>query len=186
MIHCQGCGDPLPAPATTGRPRRYCSTGCRVRAHRGRSGPARATWSNDRAALYVGDARTVLATLPPGSAHAVVTSPPYLGQRAYGTAPGETGTESTVAAYLDALAEVFDHLARVLRPDGTTWVNLADRYSGTANGGPSAHRSARRDRAPVLPARVGTTDTAPRVAGCCTCPPGWRSRWATAGGSPAT
>jgi site-specific DNA-methyltransferase (cytosine-N4-specific) len=104
----------------------------------------------------------VLARLPAASVHCVVTSPPYLGQRAYGGGDGQIGTESSLRAHLDALCAVFDGLARVLRPDGTVWLNLADKYSGRGNAGASAHRSGRRDRAAVMPSRVRTTDVAPR------------------------
>lgn len=138
MIVCEGCGGPLPTPAGTGRARQFCTPPCRARAHRRRTAHHAAEYRSPAAALYVGNARRVLARLPAASVHAVVTSPPYLGQRAYGGGDGQIGTERSLRAHLDALCAVINEVARVLRPDGTVWVNLADRYSGRAAAGASA------------------------------------------------
>ena len=164
MIVCKGCGGPLPTPAGTGRARQFCTPPCRARAHRRRTAHHAAEYRSPAAALYVGNARRVLARLPAASVHAVVTSPPYLGQRAYGGGDGQIGTERSLRAHLDALCAVINEVARVLRPDGTVWVNLADRYSG--RGSPPGW-------APPTP---------PPGALYCTCPPGWGSRSASAGG----
>ena len=151
-----------PRPRAPAAPRQFCTPPCRARAHRRRTAHHAAEYRSPAAALYVGNARRVLARLPAASVHAVVTSPPYLGQRAYGGGPGQIGTEASLRAHLDALCAVFDEVVRVLRPDGTCWINLADRYSGRGNAGPSALLSGRRVRAPAQPAGVGTTDAAPR------------------------
>jgi len=160
VIVCAGCGTVLPPAAATGRPRRFCSTRCRVRAHRRRSGPPAAEWADDRAALYVGDAAEVLASMPRGSAHCLITSPPYWSARDYGGTPGQLGHEPTVGAYVSAVADVLDVAAPVLRRDATVWLVLGDAYSGTADA--SVSRSGRRDRAEVLPPRRSSTDVAPR------------------------
>ncbi|WP_285500627.1 site-specific DNA-methyltransferase [Actinokineospora sp. NBRC 105648] len=59
-----------------------------------------------------------------------MTSPPYWGQRDYNVA-GQYGKESTVDEYVDALADVFDEVARVLTDTGTVWLNLGDTYGGS-------------------------------------------------------
>jgi len=79
--------------------------------------------------ILQGDAREVLATIPEGSVHCCVTSPPYWGLRDYGT-PGQIGLEATPEAYVANMVEVFREVRRVLRDDGTLWLNLGDSYAG--------------------------------------------------------
>lgn len=62
-----------------------------------------------------------------------VTSPPYWGLRDYGVA-GQLGLEATPAEYVARLVEVFRELRRVLRDDGTFWLNIGDRYCTRPNG----------------------------------------------------
>ena len=82
------------------------------------------------ATLYYGqDARETLRTLPEASVHTVCTSPPYFGLRDYG-ADGQIGLEPTPEEFVAALVDVFREVKRVLRPDGTLWVNLGDSYAG--------------------------------------------------------
>ena len=95
-----------------------------------------------------GDCREVLKTLPDGSIHCCVTSPPYFGLRDYGVS-GQIGLEQTPDEYVAQLVAVFREVRRVLRGDGTLWLNLGDSYSG---GG----RKPRTDD-PKLPAREMTT-----------------------------
>lgn len=80
--------------------------------------------------VIVGDARRQLALLPPESIQCVVTSPPYFGHRDYsGTEdPGEIGKEPDVQTYIGRLREVLRETHRVLRQDGTMWLNLGDTY----------------------------------------------------------
>jgi DNA modification methylase len=87
----------------------------------------------DMPAVLVGDAVTVLRTLPADSVQCVVTSPPYFGLRDYGVA-GQIGLEETPEAYVARLVEVFAEAKRVLRPDGTLWLNLGDSYAGGGGG----------------------------------------------------
>jgi len=86
--------------------------------------------------LYTGDTRAVLPTLPADSVQCVVTSPPFFGLRSYLDADhadkaSEMGSEPTPDAYVDALVAVFREVRRVLRPDGTCWVELGDSYAGS-------------------------------------------------------
>ena len=77
--------------------------------------------------ILVGDVREQLRTLPDSSVHCVVTSPPYWGLRDYGVT-GQLGLEATFEAHVTAMAEVFREVRRVLRDDGTAWVNYGDSY----------------------------------------------------------
>lgn len=108
----------------------------------------------------VGDNRVVLPTLEAGSVQMCVTSPPYWGLRDYGH-DGQIGLESTPDAYVAKMVQVFREVKRVLRDDGTLWLNLGDTYAagrgGTAMpaetlaGGVSGHgdETAHRGRAQV-------------------------------------
>lgn len=83
--------------------------------------------------LYHGDALAVLRELPAESAHCCVTSPPYWGLRDYGV-NGQIGLEGTPEEYVDRLVEIFREVRRVLRDDGTLWLNLGDSYANTSAG----------------------------------------------------
>ncbi len=86
------------------------------------------------ATLILGDCRQVLPTLPDQSVHCCVTSPPYMGQRDYGH-PCQMGREATPDEFVAALVGVFREVRRVLREDGTVWLNLGDSYTGSGKGG---------------------------------------------------
>ena len=75
-----------------------------------------------------GDCIDVIRTLPDGMAQTCVTSPPYFGLRDYGHA-GQIGLEDTPDAYVARLVGVFREMRRVLRDDGTLWLNLGDSYA---------------------------------------------------------
>lgn len=83
--------------------------------------------------IIQGDCIAGMKTLEAGSVHCCVTSPPYFGLRDYGH-DGQIGLEATPEAYVARMVEVFREVRRVLRDDGTCWVNLGDSYS---NGAPS-------------------------------------------------
>lgn len=85
-------------------------------------------WTNGIVDLYQGDCREVLQSLPAQSVHCVVTSPPYWGLRDYGVGEMEIGLESTPELYVEHLVDVFREVWRVLRDDGTLWLNLGDSY----------------------------------------------------------
>ena len=96
-------------------------------------------YSDDYLALHCGDAADVLALLQADSVQTVVTSPPYYGLRDYGTGPAQLGLEDSPAEYVERLLAVFREMRRVLREDGTVWLNLGDSYySGRGNPGPNA------------------------------------------------
>jgi DNA modification methylase len=78
--------------------------------------------------ILQGDCRDVLKTLPDESVHCVVTSPPYWGLRDYGV-PGQLGLEETPVEYIGEMVEIFREVRRVLRSDGTAWVNMGDSYA---------------------------------------------------------
>lgn len=78
--------------------------------------------------ILQGDALEQLRHLPPESVHTCVTSPPYYNLRDYGAA-GQIGNEASVEEYLQSLVSVFREVRRVLRADGTLWVNMGDSYA---------------------------------------------------------
>ncbi len=80
-----------------------------------------------------GDCREVLLTLPEKSVHCCVTSPPYFGLRDYGHA-GQIGLEATPDAFVAEMVAVFREVKRVLRDDGTLWLNLGDSYAAGKTG----------------------------------------------------
>jgi DNA modification methylase len=78
--------------------------------------------------LYQGDCLEILPTLEANSIQCVVTSPPYWGLRDYGV-EGQLGLEKTPEEYVGKMVAVFREVRRVLRDDGTLWLNLGDTYS---------------------------------------------------------
>lgn len=78
--------------------------------------------------IIVGDCRETLRNLPDQSVNCCVTSPPYFGLRDYG-ADGQIGLEQTPDAFVAELVAVFREVKRVLRDDGTLWLNLGDSYA---------------------------------------------------------
>lgn len=87
--------------------------------------------------IYTGNALEVLKTLPECSVNMCITSPPYWGLRDYKTNPaiwndrwqGELGAEPSFNQYINHLCDVFDEVKRVLKDDGTCWVNIGDNYN---------------------------------------------------------
>lgn len=83
--------------------------------------------------IMQGDCRDVMKTLPSGSINCCVTSPPYFGLRDYGS-EDQIGLEQTPEQYINKLVAVFREVRRVLRDDGTLWVNIGDSYAGSGKG----------------------------------------------------
>jgi DNA modification methylase len=83
--------------------------------------------------ILKGDCRDVLRSIPDESVHCVVTSPPYFGLRDYGV-DGQVGLEPTPDAFVAELVGVFSEVRRVLRNDGTVWLNLGDSYASATSG----------------------------------------------------
>ena len=84
--------------------------------------------------ILVGDALEQLRELPDESVHCVVTSPPYWGLRAYGGDAGMIGLEPTFDEHLANMMAVFREVRRVLRSDGTLWLNYGDSYAAGGRG----------------------------------------------------
>ncbi len=80
-----------------------------------------------------GDSLEVLKTFPDESIDCVVTSPPYWALRDY-QIDGQLGMEATFTEYLDKLIEIFKEIKRVLKDDGSIWINLGDTYNGNKKG----------------------------------------------------
>ena len=83
--------------------------------------------------ILIGDVREQLKQLPDQSVNCVVTSPPYWGLRDYGN-DGQIGLEQEPEDFINELVSVFREVKRVLRDDGTLWVNIGDSYSGSGKG----------------------------------------------------
>ena len=83
--------------------------------------------------ILEGDVLDCLRTLPDCSVQCCVTSPPYWGLRDYGV-DGQIGLEKTPEEYVAKMVEVFREVRRVLRDDGTLWLNLGDSYAGSGRG----------------------------------------------------
>lgn len=83
--------------------------------------------------ILIGDVREQLKQLADQSVNCVVTSPPYWGLRDYGN-DGQIGLEQTPDAFITELVAVFREVKRVLRDDGTLWLNIGDSYFSTTKG----------------------------------------------------
>lgn len=83
--------------------------------------------------IIYGDCLDVLPQIQSDSFDCCVTSPPYWGLRDYGV-EGQIGLESTMAEYLETMARVFREVRRVLKPEGTLWLNIGDTYAANRSG----------------------------------------------------
>ncbi len=112
--------------------------------------------------IIVGDSREALRGLGSDSVQCCATSPPYFGLRDYGHAE-QIGLEETPEAYVAQLVDVFREVRRVLRDDGTLWLNIGDSYAGNRGMASSDNRglcdSRRRDNTPIPRSNM-------RVPGC--------------------
>lgn len=84
--------------------------------------------------LLQGDCLEVMKTLPDRSVQCCISSPPYFGLRDYGM-DGQIGLEETPEAYVEKLVAVFREVRRVLKDDGTIFLNLGDSYAGSGGAG---------------------------------------------------
>jgi site-specific DNA-methyltransferase (adenine-specific) len=105
----------------------------------------------DRAEIIVGDALEQLRQMPAESVNCCVTSPPYWGLRDYGVA-GQIGLDASLSEFLAKMVAVFEEVRRVLRKDGTCWVNLGDAYAGSTQG--------RRTQGPMITGRRAAASNA--------------------------
>ncbi|MET9339234.1 site-specific DNA-methyltransferase [Nonomuraea sp. NPDC003804] len=119
---------------------------------------------NGRAMVLRGDARNL--PLPDESVDLIVTSPPYWALRDYrdgdASLDGQIGNESSPGEYLESLWECTREWMRVLKPEGSIFVVLGDKYSDRADGGLASAQSWREDRAHCLPPGRSSTAMAPR------------------------
>jgi len=102
--------------------------------------PAGNTLASDTVRILVGDSRQALGRLEPGTVQCCVTSPPYWGLRDYDHGE-QIGAELSPEKYVSNLVAVFRGVRRVLRDNGTLWLNVGDGYArngGTGRSGPNA------------------------------------------------
>jgi DNA modification methylase len=78
--------------------------------------------------VLLGDTRKIIRELPDNSFQCVVTSPPYWGVRDYGV-DGQIGAEMDLQDYIKTLVNIFRDVRRVLKPDGTFWLNIGNTYT---------------------------------------------------------
>ena len=82
--------------------------------------------------ILIGDAKKKLKELETESIQSVITSPPYWGLRDYGHTE-QIGLEKNPNEYIDNMVKIFDEILRVLKKDGTLWLNIADSYSSISD-----------------------------------------------------
>jgi len=115
-----------------------------------------ASFASERYALFHGDAEKVLRGLPNASVDTCLTSPPYWQARDY-KHPLQVGLEAEAEDYVQRLVGVFKEVRRVLRDEGTVWLNLGDSYlhgCGTVDGKPPATGWRRNKQLALIPFRV--------------------------------
>jgi DNA modification methylase len=83
--------------------------------------------------IYLGDSLEILKTFPDDCVDMCVTSPPYYGLRDYGEKE-QIGLEKTPEQYVQKLVNIFREVKRILKPEGTFWLNIGDSYAGTGTG----------------------------------------------------
>ena len=104
--------------------------------------------------LICGDARRALRKLPDGSVQTVVTSPPYWSLRDYDV-DAQIGRNDNLQSYICSVVAAFTELRRVLRPDGTVWLNVGDAYT---SGNRRYRAPDRKNRARAMGVRPPTPD----------------------------
>ena len=102
--------------------------------------------------ILQGDVREKLKELPEKSIQTCVTSPPYWGLRDYGQ-DGQLGLEPTPEEYVANMVDVFREVKRVLRDDGTVWLNLGDSYNGSGGAGGDYANGGLKEGQPKYPGR---------------------------------
>jgi len=83
--------------------------------------------------IHLGDSLEILKQIPDEFVDCAITSPPYFNLRNYGI-DGQIGLEETPEEYINKLVLVFREVRRVLKPQGTFWLNIGDSYSGSGKG----------------------------------------------------
>lgn len=90
--------------------------------------------------IYNEDCLQGLKHLPDNSVDCCITSPPYYALRDYGV-DGQIGLEETPQQYIDRLTDVFMEVHRVLKPEGTLWINIGDSYNGNKKGNTETNKN---------------------------------------------
>lgn len=109
--------------------------------------------------IHVGDSREILRSLDAGSVQTCITSPPYFGLRDYGN-DAQMGLETTPDEYVKGMVGLFSEVWRVLKDDGTLWLNLGDTYSTGSGGGRGADAKQQTSLGSLMPrnATAGIAD----------------------------
>lgn len=94
--------------------------------------------------IYCGDALSVLRTWPDNCVDSFVGSPPYWGLRDY-SVPVQMGLEKTFALWLCGMVRLFEEVRRVLKPEGTAWVNMGDSYAHSLRQSGASHAGAKQN-----------------------------------------
>lgn len=96
-------------------------------------------YKNDMGIIYNGDSLQILKQLPSEIIQTIITSPPYWGLRDY-QCDGQIGLEMTIDEYISKLVSIFDEVYRILKKDGTLWLNLGDCYNNNKPGSRDSKR----------------------------------------------
>ena len=102
--------------------------------------------------VLLGDCIESMKKLPAESVDMCVTSPPYYGLRNYGN-DDQIGLEATLGGYIDNMVTVFMEVHRILKPEGTLWLNLGDSYNGSGGAGGDYAKGGMREGQPKYPGR---------------------------------
>ena len=103
-----------------------------------------------------GDSLEMLRGLPDGCVQCCITSPPYWGLRDYGV-EGQLGLEPTPEEYVSKMVEIFAEVRRVLRDDGTLWLNLGDSYNGSGGAGGDYNKGGLKEGQPKYGPKMAPT-----------------------------
>ena len=109
--------------------------------------------------IITGEALSALQSLESNSVNCCITSPPYYGLRDYG-ANGQIGLEETPSEYIEKLVTVFREVRRVLKKDGTLWLNMGDSYAGSGKGAAAYPDNARKYKQGTNKGMLGAAATA--------------------------
>ncbi len=91
--------------------------------------------------IICGDCLEVIKEMPDESVDMAITSPPYWGLRDYGTGPDQLGLEPTPELYIEHMTEIFSEVKRVLKKEGTLWLNIGDTYGGSGGDHKEWHKN---------------------------------------------
>lgn len=109
--------------------------------------------------IITGEALSALQSLESNSVDCCITSPPYYGLRDYGK-DGQIGLEATPSEYIEKLVAVFREVRRVLKKDGTLWLNMGDSYAGSGKGAAAYPDNARKYKQGTNKGMLGAAATA--------------------------